>query len=174
MSFKIGDMVIRTSGSWRGVNEGDVKRVTWCDGRNIQLEGHTDITFDADNFELHKTEATVPTTGPREFKVGDRVRMIAESPRHGRGEVRVGDIGVITSVTGDAVKYRIKFERQNNWGGSDSDIEHEFPEVVQVDLGVSLDEAVGNWQSVNQQIKELEAQSQSYERIMRANGIKPI
>ncbi|AMR57384.1 hypothetical protein vB_PsyM_KIL3b_0138 [Pseudomonas phage vB_PsyM_KIL3b] len=54
MAFKIGDMVKRTSGSWRGVNEGSINKVTsvWCGG--IQLEGYADITFDGDNFALYR------------------------------------------------------------------------------------------------------------------------
>lgn len=173
MAFKVGDMVIRTSGSWRGVNEGDINKVTSVWGGNISLAGYDDITFDGDNFELHET--AVPVTGPREFKVGDRVRMIAESPRYGRGEVRVGDIGVITSIPNNLVKYKIKFERQDNWSGAACDIEHEFPEVAQENIPqVSLDEAVENWQSVSQQIKELQAQVVQYERIMRSHGVRPV
>jgi hypothetical protein len=56
MAFKIGDMVVRTSGSWRGVNEGDTNKVTSVWGGNIQLEGYTDITFDGDNFRLHNRQ----------------------------------------------------------------------------------------------------------------------
>lgn len=173
MAFKVGDLVKRTSGNWRGVYEGDIKKVTHVWGGNISLEGYPDITFDGDNFELHET--AVPATGPREFKVGDRVRMISESPRYGRGEVRVGDIGVITSIPINHVKYKIKFERQHNWSGGACDIEHEFPEVVQENIPqVSLDEAVANWQSVSQQIKELQAQVVQYERIMRSCGVRPV
>lgn len=53
MAFKIGDMVVRTSGNWRGVNEGDIKKVSQVYGWKLQLEGYPDITFDGDNFALH-------------------------------------------------------------------------------------------------------------------------
>lgn len=172
MAFKVGDMIKRIEGSWRGVGVGDVVRVKEASGMFLTLEGHEGITFDGEKFEL--VQQTARPAAPREFKVGDRVRMIAESPRYGRGEVRVGDIGVITSNPNNQ-KFKIKFERQDNWSGAACDIEHEFPEVAQENIPeVSLDEAVANWQSVSQQIKELQAQIVQYERIMRSHGVRPV
>lgn len=111
--------------------------------------------------------------GPREFKVGDRVRMIAEDPAHGAGEVCVGDIGVITRLnTGGYHECVVDFPAQKSWNADFADLEHEAPDVPEVE--VSLDEAVANWQNVAQQIKELQAQVIQYERVMRRHGVKPV
>src|SRR6185503_13494511 len=100
MAFKIGDMVKRVSGNWRGVSAGDVLRVTSASGMFLSLEGYEGITFDGEKFELVQEASVVAV--PREFEVGDRVRMISESPAHGQGEVSVGDVGVIVEVSEDS------------------------------------------------------------------------
>lgn len=177
MSFKIGDMVKRTSGSWRGVNVGDIKKVSCTGGRNIQLEGYPDITFDSDNFKLdHRTsvQLEIVTGEDRPFKIGDRVRMISEDPAYGAGEVKVGDIGVIVRTSGD--DFVVDFPNQDDWDAHVDGIEHVAEQKVTTtpEPEVSLDEAVSNWQNVNQQIKELEAQAANYIRVMRRAGLKPV
>jgi hypothetical protein len=225
MAFKIGDMVVRTSGSWMRVNEGDIKKVSWVHGRNIRLEGHPDITFDSDNFKLdHRTSVqleefqrghivtyryrdgevytgrvqdtsqtklgvirnssgeydavnktdVIVTGEDRPFKIGDRVRMISEEPAYGAGEVKVGDIGMIVRTSGD--DFVVDFPNQDDWDAHVDDIEHVAEQKVTTtpEPEVSLDEAVSNWQNVNQQIKELEAQAANYIRVMRRAGLKPV
>lgn len=241
MAFKIGDMVKRTSGSWRGVNEGDINKVTQVWSGNIQLEGYADITFDGDNFALYQRPGSAPlvefergqtiiykyhdgntytgkvqdisatmlgvirgTNGTYDavnisdvrsieiplptarFKVGDRVRLINDDPHYGKGDVRVGDIGRVTEVGGPDSEYDqddlvIEFERDEDWLGHIDDVEHVDPQPTPLIImtkpvvpEVSLDEAVGNWQDVTQQIRELQAKASTYERVMRNHGIKPI
>lgn len=170
--FKAGDTVRRTGGMWRGVSEGDIKTVDEVHGGNITLVGHPGITFDGDNFELVESA----DGGARKFEVGDRVRMISESPAHGAGEVSVGDIGVIARICSDSyTDCKIDFPAQRGWNANFTDIEHEIhvPAAVVVPE-VSLDEAVANWQDAAQQIKELQAQVVQYERIMRRHGVRPV
>lgn len=224
MAFQIGDMVVRTSGSWRGVNEGDIKKVTGVWDRNIHLEGHPDITFDGENFALYTAPSApqrlergqvityrkggevytgrvqdvsqtllgvirnhsgeydavdksdvIVTAEDRPFKVGDRVRMIAADPAHGRGEVEVGEIGVIVSTNSQhGGSFVVNFPSQEDWEAEPEDLEHVDPAPIVNEPEVSLDEAVANWQSVTSQIESLKAQLVSYERVMRQNGIKPI
>lgn len=170
--FKVGDIVKRIRGSFNGVVEGGVYEVSEVHGNDAISIVDESGTYDATMFELSQ-EAT-PTT-PREFKVGDHVRMISKRPKHGSGEVRFNDVGVITSIETGAVNCRIDFPRQTGWAGNFGDLEHAHPEPSAVQIPeVSLDEAVANWQNVAQQIKELQAQASNYERVMRRNGIKPI
>lgn len=130
------------------------------------------------------------------FKEGDSVRMINPDPMYSLGKVEVGDVGVITEVgTGDGFvgdgEFRVDFPSQSHWLATLDDIEHSDKVPVLTHVWrqffideakaaeetlpeASLDEAVANWQNVNQQIKELQAQAVSYERVMRQAGIKPI
>jgi hypothetical protein len=168
--FKVGDIVKRVRGSFNGVVEGGVYEVTGNLGRDaIGLLGQGG-SYDEAMFELFQ-EAT-PTT-PRGFKVGDRVRMISHDPAYGRGEVRVGDIGVVAHLQsgGDLT---VDFPNQEDWDAHVDDIEHADPLPSSNIPEVSLDEAVANWQNVSQQIKELQAQASNYERVMRRNGIQPV
>jgi hypothetical protein len=173
--FQAGDLVKRIRGSFREVEEGEICEVVRQEGTFLTLQGK-DGTYDTEKFELVPTITTLAqTAAPREFQIGDRVRMINENPRHGRGEVRVGDIGVIVAIGDGLIEYRVDFDRQKHWGANGKDIEHEHPQVVTtVAQEVSLDEAVANWQAVSQQIKELQVQAAAYERIMRINGLKPV
>ncbi|UAV90011.1 hypothetical protein REC_162 [Pseudomonas phage REC] len=121
-----------------------------------------------------KSDVIIVPADPRSFQIGDRVRMIAEDPAHGAGEVEVGDIGVIVQLENSrGVDCVVDFPRQGGWNADFADLEHEHVQVA-AETEVSLDEAVANWQNVNQQIKELEAQAANYIRVMRRAGIKPV
>ena len=105
MAFKIGDMVKRTSGSWRGVNEGDIKKVSQVWGGNIQLEGYADITFDGDNFALYQRPGSAPLV---EFERGQTIIYKYHDGNTYTGKVQdlsVTMLGVIRGTTGsyDAV-----------------------------------------------------------------------
>lgn len=170
--FKVGDIVKRVRGSFNGVVEGGVYEVTSVGSlAAIGLLGQGG-SYDEAMFELFQ-EATPTTTTPREFKVGDRVRMISHDPAYGRGEVCVGDIGVVAHLQsgGDLV---VDFPNQEDWNAHIDDIEHADPLPSSNIPEVSLDEAVANWQNVSQQIKELQARASNYERVMRRNGIQPV
>lgn len=177
--FKSGDRVRRTGPDFRDVITGGlyiVDRV--ADGSDqyttgsLLLEGHEGGSYSARSFEL---VASPVQEALRPFQIGDRVRMISENPTHGEGEVSVGDVGVVTGVYDDEYyEYKVDFPAQRNWSANSTDIEHESPQVVITGAEVSLDEAVGNWQNVNKQIKELEAQAANYIRVMRNHGIKPV
>jgi hypothetical protein len=172
MAFKIGDMVVRTAGGWRGVEEGDVKKVSSVDGMNIQLEGYPDITFDGENFELSAPMAIEP----REFQVGDRVRMISEDPSYGMGELEVGDIGVITKIGGtgyvDKDDFEVDFPNQKEWLCTSNDIEHVDAIKLITLPNISLDVAVSKCQAIRKQIEELQEEAKTYEQVMRKAGVK--
>lgn len=170
--FQAGDLVKRINGGFREVEEGEVCEVIKQEGNFLTLKGK-DGTYDPVKFELVSTILTAPILKPRGFQIGDRVRMISEDPFYGRGEVEVGEIGVIVGEQGGA--FVVDFPSQDDWDAAPEDIEHEHPQMVSVAAPeVSLDEAVANWQTVSQQIKELQVQAAAYERIMRINGLKPV
>lgn len=56
-----------------------------------------------------------------EFKVGHEVRLISDNPKFGKGEVEVGDIGIIER---DQIDYLvIRFPKQDFWHGLSSELE---------------------------------------------------
>ncbi|UAV89741.1 hypothetical protein [Pseudomonas phage COT4] len=174
--FKSGDRVKRTGGDFRDVTTGGIYIIDRiADGSDQYTTGSVLLvgcegSYTARSFELVASAPQVK----REFQIGDRVRMIAEDPAHGVGEVEVGDIGVIVQLENSrGVDCVVDFPRQEGWNADFADLEHEHVQVA-VETEVSLDEAVANWQNVNQQIKELEAQAANYIRVMRRAGIKPV
>ena len=173
--FKGGDLVKRVDGNWRGIKEGDTSRVSVSyEGHNIQLEDFPGITFDSTKFEL-VAEAATAHQGKRGFKVGDRVRMINETPNFGRGRVNVGDIGTISEDESDGL-FRVDFPLHSSWNAEACDLEHvdPLPEEILPEVDVSLDVAVKSWQDASQQIKELQASLAGFERVMRKHGVKPL
>lgn len=175
--FKVGDRVVRTSREWRGVKVGDINVVSEVHGNNLSLEGQGDKIFDGDFFKLAEPLIVISLPAVRPFAVGDRVRMIAESPAHGMGEIDVGDIGVIVR-TGeeecDYCEFVIDFPNQRGWNADASDLEHEHPQFVTDESlpEISLDEAVTNCQNLRQQIAGLEVKAKQYEQVMRKHGLK--
>lgn len=62
-----------------------------------------------------------------DFKVGDKVRMISESPAHGLGDVSVGDVGKIIYVWD--VGIWVDFPKHKGWLANSKDLEVVTPEV---------------------------------------------
>lgn len=176
MTYQVGDIVVRTEGSWRDVNEGDVHTVKSVHGHNICLEGFDGITFDGDNFKKQHTSATTLGGGSQRIEVGSLVRMISDYPKHGAGLINIGDEGVVISL-GDDGDYRVKFPRHPTWRSGPDDCE--LVNVVPIPTPtISIDEAVEACKSARSEIEELESKVQSlkdsikgYEQVLRQNGL---
>ena len=93
-------------------------------GVNRGING--DITYDAVNVtDVISLETPLPL-GPREYKVGDRVRMIGgREPRYGRGSIPEEEVGIIESIDRDH-DYEVRFpsEPHMSWTVHPEDIEH--------------------------------------------------
>lgn len=186
MAFKVGDMVKRIDGNWRGVREGDIKKVSYAGRDAIELEGFPDIRFDAAKFELVQEvgptifpSAGVTLTYNRQFKIGDRVRMIANREmKYGRGAVPAEEVGVIVGTDYDG-DWECQFpsEPDCDWTVHNDDLEHvdpdpDAPQGQQDEI--SLDEAVENYKNISQQLKDLSIQAETLKKIMHRHGIRPV
>jgi hypothetical protein len=169
--YKVGDVVIRDGGVWRGVSPGDVHKVSEVHGGNICLVGFDGITFDGDNFSLYHRAKSSTTA---EVEVGDIVRMTSRTPRYGAGCIDVGDEGVVISLDGDG-EYHVKFPKHARWHSGEDDCELVNKTVVPK---VSLDEAVNLCKDARTEIKELEDKVKAlkdsikaYEQVIRDAGL---
>lgn len=178
-NFNTGDLVKRTSGSWKGVNEGDINRVSHAFGNTLNLEGYSDFNFDSRNFE--KVVSTNKLVAG-EFKVGDRVRMISEDPAFGAGEVEVGDVGVVVSTVDEI---RVDFPDQKHWLADIDDIEHETlfvtsentPETVNISIDGAVEAcktALSEIETLEAKIKALRDSIKTHEQVLRKAGLKLI
>lgn len=180
MAFKIGDMVKRTSGSWRGVNEGDIKTVSSVHGGNIQLEGYPDITFDGYNFALYQRPGSAPLV---EFERGQTIIYKYHDGNTYTGKVQdlsVSMLGVIRGTTGaydavnktDVLSVEISLTTARYKVG-----EQPSPMVIMtqpVVPDISVDEAVEKCQTLRKQIADLQIELKTYEQVMLRHNLKPI
>lgn len=67
-------------------------------------------------FPLPVAEGISTPAPTRPFEVGDKVRMIADDPKHGLGDVKVGDVGVIKDIAEDG-EFIVDFPEQDKWYG---------------------------------------------------------
>lgn len=106
------------------------------------------------------------------FKIGDTVEMVNSNPKFGIGKVSVGDIGIVVEKRSDG-EYKVDFPAQQNWSAHPNDIQlkgvpdEELPEI-------SIDEAVGQYRVVADQMAELQARADVYLQVMRKYNIKPL
>lgn len=175
-TYQVGDIVVRTEGSWRGVNEGDVHTVKSVHGGNIHLVGFDDITFDGDNFMKQETpQVAVPGSGSQRIEVGSLVRMVSYEPKYGLGYVSKGDEGTVTSLDGEG-GYHVRFPRQASWhsGPNDCELVNVIPTPT-----ISIDEAVEACKTARSEIAELEAKVKElkdsikgFEQVLHKAGLK--
>ena len=138
---KVGDLVFITqpTNGYRG----KVLRIRSVDPENnhfpYKMEDHNGNFADiygkygfrkatAEEIAESPFAGTLPDNGgkkeepKRPFKVGDRVRIIADNPRHGWGGVSKGDIGVVREL-GDEGFMSVDFPNQKRWNGYDDEFE---------------------------------------------------
>lgn len=77
--------------------------------------------FGEDDFSVYEKVAP-PHKKPRKAQVGDKVKMVAIEPNYGLGSIKVGDVGIVTTIHDSGI-YLIDFDAQSNWSGRSSELE---------------------------------------------------
>ncbi|AMR57869.1 hypothetical protein vB_PsyM_KIL4_0145 [Pseudomonas phage vB_PsyM_KIL4] len=192
--FKAGDMVKRTSGSWRGVNEGSINKVTsvWCGG--IQLEGYADITFDGDNFALYRRPRC--STPRVEFERGQIIiykyhdgntytGKVQDISAHASGTmlgvIRGGD-GTYDAVNiSDVLSLEIPLPTARFKVGDRVRLVNVDPQPAPLIImnkpavpDISVDEAVDKYQTLRKKIADLQIELKTFEQVMLRHNLKPI
>lgn len=176
-TYRVGDIVVRTEGDFRGVKVGDVNCISEVHGGNICLVGYPGVTFGGDNFKRQEPQVVVGSA-PQRFEVGSRVRMIAHSPRYGRGSVNVGDEGVITALksVGDGFRVSFKPHGPDCWNAGPDDLQLVY---VVPTPAISIDEAVkacktahSDIADLESKIKELKDSIKGFEQVLSNAGLK--
>lgn len=145
--------------------EGKIATIKEVHSRGMCLEGF-EWSWTPSMLEKVEEEKVIVT----KFKTGDKVKMISEHPKHDFGDVKTGDIGVVSIMREDGT-IKVDFPNQKFWTAEAEELELVKEEVEEFKIGEyiyidflgrynacrieKIDEHKGCWGFWTENIKEL-------------------